>query len=515
MSRPAKVAFNSIALYVNMIVTMGVSLLATRYVLQAMGKETYGVYAVVANVVALFSFLNVAMAAATQRFISYSLGQRDGREAEIFHESCFIHRCIAAVLAFAVLVGGTWGIACLLDIPDALKGSTYVVLVCMVAGLVATIVAVPYESALNAYEDIHVIALVNIVEAFLKLAAAVAILYVAGHRLEIYAVGILCAQTCSYLLKRQQCRSRYTLCVPRTHTPRDKQLVGKMLAFAGWNTMGHGCAIARYQGTAILLNVYWGVAVNAAYGVAQQVNGFLLFFSNSIIRPLRPVLIKSEGEGNHDKMIQLTFSTCRITFLMLSVAVVPIFINTPYILGLWLTSVPPHTAAFCRYFLLTTLLLQVSIGLHVALESVGRIKKLQSIVGGMHLLSIPVGLICFQLGYPPESIFVVILAEEVIALFVRAKIAQHDVGMNLAAYLFKTAAPCLLCVGAAFALTASLCSYSPAGFLRLLLSAGVNACLTLALAFLFCFTSEEKKAIRSLFHSCNAKSRLNPNKIKP
>ena len=133
-----------------------------------------------------------------------------------------------------------------------------------------------------------------------------------------------------------------------------------------------------------MLNKFFGLVTNAAYGVAQQLNGFLLFFANSSVRPMRPIIIKSEGAGNHEQMIRLTHTVSKVTFLMLSVAIVPLYVNMPYILELWLSEVPDGALHFCRGFLLIVLIGQLSVGLQIALESKGRIKRLQIVVGLMH-----------------------------------------------------------------------------------------------------------------------------------
>lgn len=199
-----RVLVNTLALYLNMGVTMGVTLLATRFALQALGKEAYGVYMLVANITAMLSFLNVAMAGATQRFLSYSLGAAgEGKKlGQIFYTSIVLHLIIAAVLSVAILLLGGLGIACLLDIPAPLTQAAYVVLAGLAAGVVFSVVSVPYEAAMNAHEDIYQIAGINIIDASLKMLATCALFLFEEDRLQIYALLIMCIGGITYLLKR-------------------------------------------------------------------------------------------------------------------------------------------------------------------------------------------------------------------------------------------------------------------------------------------------------------------------
>ena len=425
-----KVAINSLALYVNMVVTMGATLLGTRFVLQALGRADYGIYALIASMVALFSFLNIAMAAATQRYLSFAMGEgKDEDLHAIFYGSVLIHLFIAAGVALVLLAGGSFAVGHGLDIAPDMRGAAYVVLWFVTGGLVATILAVPNEGTMNAHEDMVAVAVINMTEALLKLGAAVAVLFIGSHQLEWYAGLIMGAQVFSFLAKRTYCLKHYAETRFRFHRPKDWALLRQMLAFAGWNFIGTGCNMARYQGTAILLNLFFGLVTNAAYGVAQQVNGFLVFFAGSIVRPLRPRLIKCEGAGEHERMIELAFTTGRITFLMLLLIFFPLAFHLPYVLGLWLHEVPEKTDLFCLGFLLIVLINQSTVGLNLALESVGRIRRVQEVCGSLHLVALPLGLLFFALGYPAESILYAIIGEELLCIVLRLRIAQKDAGV--------------------------------------------------------------------------------------
>ena len=491
-----RIALNSISLYINMIVTMVATLLATRYVLQALGEEEYGIYMLLASIVALFSFLNITMAATIQRFMSYSLGAGDHeRVREIFYMSVVTHLLLSVVVAVVISACGFYAIPHLLDIAPHYHSAARVVLCCLVGGILVTINSVPFEATMNAHEDISVIAFINIVEALLKLSAAVAVLLL-GWGIEAFALLTLAAQGVAFLSKMLYSRDKYEETHFAIHAIRDKALLKELFGFAGWNLIGASCGIIRYQGAAVLLNMFFGILINAAYGVAQQVNGFLLFFAGSIVRPFRPVVIKTEGAGNRTRMIDLSLLVSRITFLMLSLAVVPLFINMPYVLSVWLDEVPEGTLFFARMFLLIVLINQASIGLQLALESVGRIRLQQLIIGTAHIVAIPVSLVLFALGFSAETIMYCIVVEEVVCTFIRIWIAKRDAGVSYRDSYVKMLLPEVIVFGLTFAVVQSAAVHCSAGIICLIVTTILTLLFLMGLGYLLCLSSEERAMLR-------------------
>lgn len=508
MNPQKKIVFNSLALYVNMGVTMLVTLLATRYVLQALGEEEYGVYILVANIVALFSFLNVSMAAATQRFLSFAMGEEDKEKlSATFQASMVIHLAIAVALGILLLGGGSLLICRVLDIPGFLMGDALCVLMFMTGGLLTIVFSAPYEGALNAHEDIFVIAGVNIIEAVLKLCVVFVLFFLDNHRIAFYALLIFSVQCGSYMLKRIYCRRHYEEVHYSLSIPVQRPLLREMGGYAGWNLIGVGCSIARLQGSAILLNVFFGILVNAAYGVAQQVNGFLIFFANSIVRPLRPHIVKLEGAGEHERMISLSFTTCRVTFLMLAAVVIPLYVCMPFLLDIWLDEVPEGTLLFCRAFLIIVLIDQFTMGLQIALESVGRIRRLQTIAGSMQIASLPVAFVLFLLGFPPITIMFTIMGEQCVTLLLRTFIARKDAGCSAREFLVHLVVPCVGVAVLSFAVVNMIAMQFANPWVLLVVST-VSAVVVLGmLSYLFCLSAEEKAEIFKIARAVRKKAK--------
>lgn len=499
-SNTNRIALNSLALYINMVVTMAVTLLGTRFVLQALGEESYAVYALVANIVALFSFLNVAMAGASQRYLSYYMGRNDGNNLnEIFYNSTIIHSAIALISALLLLATGIPAIEYWLEIPDGLKGEATIVLLCMIGGVVLTVTSVPYEATMNAHEDITRIALINILDALCKLSSAIAVMFIPSNRLTVYALLIMCSATVAFYCKRIYSKKNYRETHFEWHKVKDIALLRQMMGYAGWNLIGNGCSIARYQGAAILLNSFFGLAYNAGYGISQQVNGFLMFFANSAVRPMRPHIIKSEGAGLHDKMIEHSFSASRLTSILLAAAMIPLYINMPFVLEVWLGgNIPAGALEFCRGFLVITLIGQLTIGQQLALESVGKIKRQHIVLGAMHLLPLLCALLLFSMGLQYYYIIFCIIAEELLCIAVRTYIAKKDAGIPVRTFITTHLLPCSASIAVAFIASYYAARFFDGSITKLVTSTATSTVLLAVSAFAICFTKSEKEKIQSL-----------------
>ena len=509
MKSSSRVILNTLFLYAGMTVTVCVSLFSTRWVLEALGDTDYGIYSLMANVVAMFSFLNIAMAAATQRYLSFAIGEgKEKRVRETFYYSAVMHLVIAAVVFCFLEFGGHWLVHNVLDIPTDRLSVAGNLLHFVAGSSFFTIIAVPYEGMLNARENMGFIALINILDSLLKFVTAAFLLFVTGERLSLYGFLLMCVCACTFLMKYICCRRNYPEVAFRLHPIKDWRLFRNMLSFASWNLIGTSCGVARNQGVAVLINLFWGVVTNAAYGLSQQVYGMLTFFSNTIVRAVRPQIVKSEGAGNRERMLRLSITTCKITFLMMALLVIPLYIKLPFILELWLDTYPENTLMFCRGFLLVTLIYQLTIGLQIAVESTGRIRLLQIVVGSMHILALPAGCICFHLGLPVRSIMICIIAEESLSLFLRLFIAHRLTGLRISHFLSHLLFPTSCIVFVSYLLT-KRCIFFFTSDWSSLFAAFICNSLFLCLITYFCLLStDERNIFKGLYISLRKKLTL-------
>ncbi len=436
-------------MYLNMIVNVLVQLISVRILLDAMGVEDYGIFTLIAGVVAMFAFINVAMSASTQRFLSYAIGEgKLEKLKEVFYQSVVLHLIIGGIVLLLLEVGGNYYVFHILKAPENRIAATAILLHCITASTFVNIITVPYEADINANEDIRTIALINILEALGKLAVAVVVYYATCDKLILYGMLIMLCLIGTLTLKRVYCLRHYAESHFHWRKIQNMKQIRDIMSFTAWNLIGSGCSLARYQGTGMILNQFFLLAVNTAYGIAQQINALFLFFANSVVRAIRPQIVKSEGMGQRDRMLRLSISTCKITSLMVALLAIPLGVNIPYVLNLWLgSSVTYETVMFCRYFLAIVFVNQLTIGIQVAFESIGRIKEQQCLVGSLHLLPLLIGFVCFRLGFSADSIMLCVLVEEFVALGIRVILAVKLMHLDWKFFVLRVVLSCIAGVG--------------------------------------------------------------------
>ena len=494
-----KMALNTIILYGRLAVTMVVTLLSSRWVLMALGKEDFGIYNLVAGLLSMLMFLNLTMATATQRFLSFALGKGEQKAIEeTFYYSCILHLVIGLIIVVAIEIIGQILLYTVLQIPE---GKMYLAIFCLhtlSVSTFATVISVPYNAVLISHENIFFVAFIEIVSAVLKLLSAIVLLNYAGERLKLYAIFMTTIPILQVLTYRTYCYKHYAETRFRIHKVSDKNLFRQLISYAGWNLIGSISSLLRTQGVSMLLNAFYGVVMNAAYGIASQVKGQLNNFSTSIVTATRPQIVKSEGQGNRQRALTLSATTSKIAFLLLSMLSVPLIIEMPYILQLWLKNVPEYTVSFTRLIILINLAFQFSIGISIPIESVGKIRLLQIWVGGLHFIVLPIGYVMLKLGFPPDSIFIMIICEEIIGIALRLFISQKVTGLNAKQFVKDTIFPSILTTTLLYILSAILNQFMPEGFMRLVLTCCLSFLYMIIVGYNFTLTKFEQTHIKDM-----------------
>lgn len=501
MNSSTRVVVNTGFLYLNMLVNIFVQLIAVRLVFKALGETDYGIFNIVAGVIALFGFLNVAMSAATQRFLSFALGKKDDQLLkETFYYSVLLHILIGVIILVLLEAFGAYYIHYMLVAPPERIATASSLFHFITISTFVNIITVPYEADINANENMGAIAAINILDSLMKLAIAIVICHVGGDRLLIFGLLTMSTMILTLLIKRIYCIRKYRESHFRWHRVKDKKLLKDISTFALWNLIGAGCSIARYQGTGIILNRFFGILINASYGIAQQVNGLLNFFANTIVRAIRPQIVKSEGANDRRRMLRLATTTCKVTSLMVALLAVPMFVEMDFILNVWLNKpVQDETIMFCRAFLIIVFVYQMTIGLQIAIESVGRIRLLQIIVGSMHILALPAGYVCFLCDLPPVSIMICVLAEELISLVVRIFLAHRLARLNVWKFVLQVVLPVSLLITICVISLDYVHLYLPVGgMIRLGI---VTICSTTVICFVsyhFILSCDERRVVNDI-----------------
>ena len=432
MQSASRVAINTGFLYGKMLITMLISLYSTRLILNALGVVDYGIFNLVGGVIAMLSFLNGAMTTATQRYMSFSIGAGDNHKLKsIFSSSVLLHLIIGLIIVLLLEFGGVFLFNGTLNIPADRIGVAKIVFHFMVVSTFFTINAVPYDAAINAHENFLFDALSGIFEAVMKLGIAISLIHTEVDKLILYGSLIAGLTILIRIIKSIYCIRKYEECHVRITSGIDFKLTKEMFSFAGWNLFGSLCSVIRSQGLAVVLNLFFGIVVNAAYGIANQVNGQLSSFSTNMVSALYPQIVKSEGSGDRERMLRLAMLACKLSFFLLSFFAIPIIVEMPFILTIWLKIVPENTVIFCRLILVLSLLQQLSVGLMASLIAIGKIKAYQIVVGSLLILNLPLSYGLILIGFPVYSVFFGSIFLECIALGSRIWFAYKIAGLNV------------------------------------------------------------------------------------
>lgn len=430
--RSGKIAKNTLLLYSRMAIVMAVSLYTGRVVLSSLGEVDYGIYNVVGGVVALFGVLSGSLTAAISRFLTYELGRGDAqRLRSIFSTAVIVQILLAIVIVILAELLAMWFVNSRMVLPDGRVGAARVVLQLSLLTFVINLISVPYNAAIVAHERMAVFAYISIFEVVGKLAIALLLSKASFDRLILYSGMLALLALIVRILYSVYCSRHFDEC--RVEWRLNTALFKELFGFAGWNFIGASSAILRDQGGNILLNIFCGPAVNAARGVANQVNNAVNGFVTNFMVALNPQIIKSYAVKEYDYMFRLAFNGARFSLYLLLLISLPILLNTQYLLSLWLVDVPEYTASFVRLVLVFAMSESLAYPLITIMLATGRIRTYQIVVGGVQCLNFPVSYLLLYWGASPQSVLVTAIVIsvicEVVRLFMLKRMVQLPVGL--------------------------------------------------------------------------------------
>lgn len=431
-----RIAKNTLLLYFRMLLMMGISLYTSRVILNALGVVDFGIYNVVGGIVAMFSFFNGAMSSATQRFITFELGAGTFHKLNtIFCTSVLIHGLISLIIVILAETVGLWFLHTQMTIPSDRMNAALWVYQFSVLACIVMIMSTPYNATIIAHEKMSAFASISIIEVILKLLAAYLLIIFSYDKLKTYAILMFAIQMISRMAYGSYCSKYFS--ETKFHFIWDKNLFKEMFSFAGWTLNGSLAYISYTQGLNILLNIFFGPVVNAARGIAIQVQSAVMKFCQNFQLAVNPQITKTYASGNIEHMHQLIYASSKYSFFLIFLLTLPIMFETKQILIWWLRTVPDYTVVFIRITLVMALVDTLTHPMLTAVYSTGKIKRYQLWEGSILLLILPFSYLSLKLGYPPESVFVIHLVIAVIVQYVRVRIVAPMIQMSLKLYLKK------------------------------------------------------------------------------
>ena len=481
-------------LYIRMLLMMAVTFYTSRVVLHTLGVVDYGIYNVVGGIVAMFGFINAAMSSGTQRYLTFEIGRGDTeRLKKVFITSMNIHILIAVIVFVLAETVGLWFMYQEMKIPDDRFNASMWVYQCSVLSTMVMFVSVPYNATIIAHEKMSAFAYISILEVVLKLLIVCLLMIGDVDKLILYAILMLAVQVAIRFTYNIYCRRHFEETAYRFEF--DRPLFKEMLSFSGWNLWGNMASVAFTQGLNILLNIFFGPAVNAARGVAVQVQQAVHQFSMNFQTAINPQITKSYAVQDIEYMHSLIFRSSRFTFFLLLCICLPVFMEADFLLGLWLKEVPEYTAVFLRIILCVTIIDAVANPLMISAQATGRVKIYQTVVGGILLTILPVSYVVLKLGGNPQSVFIVHLVICTIAFTVRLFIIRPMIGLRIGMYFRDVILRCMVVYFAAFIIPVFLKHYLEETVWTSILVCAVSVISACVCSFGIGMTSSEKKTM--------------------
>lgn len=431
-----RIAKNTAFLYIRMLLNMIITLYTSRIVLEQLGVNDFGVYNVVGGIVSVFSILSASLSSAISRFLTFELGKGNVEKLKsIFSTSIIIQGSMALLVTIIIETIGVWFLNNKMNImPMRLYAANWV-LQCSIVTFVINMLSVPYNAAIIAHERMQAFAYIGLAEVTLKLGVAYSLYITIFDSLISYAVLLVVAALIIRIMYGVYCTRNFVEC--HIQNKLNSEQIKEMLSYSGWNFIGSSSAILRDQGVNIVMNLFCGTAVNAARGIAYQINNAVGSFSQNFMMAVNPQIIKSYASENNRFMFNLAFRSSKFSYCMMFCFSMPLIIEMQAVLTLWLTVIPDYTVRFAQLILIFGMSEAISIPLQYINQATGKIKIYQLTVGGIQMMNFPLSYLLLRFGASPISVFYLSIALSQICMFVRLLILHRSVGLSIKLFMHK------------------------------------------------------------------------------
>lgn len=419
-----RIMSNTIFLYIRSILIIIISLASSRIVLKNLGVTDFGLYNVIGGVVLMFSFLNNALTAAVQRFISFELGRNNlKRLKKTFCISVTVHLILAIIIVIIAETIGYYFFSHYLNIPKDRYDAALVVYNTAIFAFFFSIIQVPFTACIVAHEKMKYYALVQVLDILLKFVAVLILGCLSTDRLIYYGIFLLIVAICTFLMYAVYSSTKFSEC--KYSFIWDDKLFKDILGFSTWSLYGGLASVASSQGVNIILNIFFGAIINAARGIAFQVNSAVSSLYASFSQAVNPQIIKQYSAQNYDYVAKLVYSSSKMIYFLVFFFALPVMVETEYIINLWLGQLPQNVVVFCRLVLISTLIDCFSMPFVQVVQATGKIKKYQLLIGSSLLLDLPLSVFAIKITGLAESCFYVHIFVVTITSYIRARMSSQ------------------------------------------------------------------------------------------
>lgn len=495
-----RLAKNTLLLYVRMLFMMAVSLYTSRIVLKTLGVEDFGIYNVVGGVVSLFNIVSSALSASVTRFLNIEMGRGNSeRLKEIFSSSVTTHILLALLVVALAELLGPWFITTKMTIPEERLEAALWVFQFSIATFSIQLISIPYNACIIAHENMKIFAYISIIEVTLKLVIVYVLLYTLMDKLILYSILLFGVALLIRIIYQIYCRKRYE--ESRFYWNVNKPLIKEMFGFTSWNVIGSTSVILSDHGINILLNIFCNPIVNAARGIAMQVNHAINGFAGNFMIALNPQITKSYGANDLNNFKKLMINGSRFSMSLLTILSLPILIETPYILHVWLGEIPEHTVNFVRLILLFAISEAMSGTFTTGLLSTGKIKVVMLTVAVLRMLNLPISYLVLSYYNVPEFTMILAIVISQINLFVRLFLLKRIIPLSICKYIWNISLRIFFIITFTYYIGNLFTLYLNESVIRLLTITTISVCLSILLIWFILCTKEDRAYIYNFINS--------------
>lgn len=502
-SNNKQIARNTLFMYLRMFLTMGMGLYTSRVVLNSLGVEDYGLYNVIGGIIAMFGFINGAMTNTTSRYISYYLGHDERMLSKVFSMTFLIHAIIAFLIVLLGETIGLWYVNNKLVIPCGRYGAAFWLYQFSIAASVVNILYIPFNASIIAHERMKAFAYIAIVDAFLKLCIALLINHAPIDKLIFYGFLMFFVTFIDISCYVYYCFKHFEETTLKVFF--DRNMFKEMMGFTGWSMFGNFAFLFYSYGINLMLNMFFGTVVNAARGIAVQIENVIRQFAANVQTAMNPQIIKSYAENDKERMHSLIFASSKYCFFLLYLLALPILIETDFILKQWLGLVPEHTVVFVRITICVCLLDTLSTPLFTGNLATGKIKNYQAVICMVSYSMMPITFFAVKYSSVPEMAFYCLLICKMVEQLVRVLISKKQLNISLISYAQKVLKPVICVSFFSLIMPALLFCYIQNGILGFLFVGLVSVLSVLSIIFLCGLTTMEKEFVINKYRQIKCK----------
>lgn len=485
VSSTKRIAKNTLMLYFRQILIMAVSLYTVRVVLNVLGAEDYGIFGVVGGVVTFFSFLSGTMASATQRFFSFAIGKNDGeRLKQSFCVNLVIYMLIALIATLLLETLGVWFVYKKLSVPEIRFTAACFLFQFAVLSFLASIVTSPFIAIVIAHEDMQIYAVVSILDVTLRLGIVFFLNVIPFDKLMLYGVLLFCIQFLIAITYLLVCLKKYEECQFRNFYW-NGSLFKETVDYTGWSLFGAFTTVGRNQAVTLLLNQFFNPIVIAARTIAVTVSGAVNTFSANFNTSLYPPIIKEYAADNKDGMFRLIFNGSKMTFFLMWVFALPLFLHMDYVLALWLKNPPESAVLFTRLALFESVINASALPLMTAARAQGKMRWYELSLGSVQLLIFVTDWILLRAGFGAWVVFVVAACGNAVMYIMRFVFVKILVGLPARKFLRNVLLPVFIIIVVSVVPSYFISLLASGSFCFIVLSVFFSVCITSGVTYVF------------------------------